>query len=156
MHKFEGLGTTHWVSKSSFSDETESLKMRIHHFTLKMVGGHVCVFYKRFMRDHDLLPTGGAGWRVFKDGADLDLKHLEVMPTFPISNMKDTEKYIQVSPEYTSRLCHFVHPPAYRTVLSLSCLADSAVTLLPCRQCCHPTCIRIQVNIGYCQLHCCP
>ena len=97
MHKFEGLGTTHWVSKSSITDETESLKMRIHHFTLKMVGGHVCVFYKRFMRDQDLLPTGGAGWRVFKDGAALDLKHLEVMPTFPISNWKDTEKHIQVS-----------------------------------------------------------
>lgn len=95
MHKFEGMGTTHFTVGQDEGNK-ESLKLRVHHFTMKMVDGHVCAFWKQHMRDKELQPPRGRGWRVFMPGADLDLKHLTTMPTYPPADMKSTEATIRV------------------------------------------------------------
>ena len=97
MHRFDGLGTTHFTVPDEASGVTEALKLRVHHITLKMVDGHVCLFYKEFMRDKTLLPADGKGWPVFLPGADLDLVQLETMPTFPVASFADTETRLQAS-----------------------------------------------------------
>ena len=97
MHKFDGLGTTHFTVHDETSGTTEALKLRVHHITLKIVDGHVCAFYKEFMRDKTLLPADGKGWPVFLPGVVLDLAHLEIMPTYPVANFADTETRLQAS-----------------------------------------------------------
>ena len=51
MHKFDGLGATHFTSLSEATGTMEAVKLRVHHITLKMVDGIVCAFWKEFMRD---------------------------------------------------------------------------------------------------------
>ena len=95
MYPFQGLGTTHIVVNDE-AGKKETLKVRIHHLTLKLHEGRVCAFWKEFMRDELLLPADGNGWPVFKDGADLSLSGLETMKTLPIANIEGAEKRIQV------------------------------------------------------------
>lgn len=95
MHKFDGLGTTHFTTTDA-DGHTEAMKLRIHHMTLKKVDGRVCLFYKQFMRDKELLPKGGKGWPVFKDNADLSLTGLKVMPTKPVTQFEEVEKRLKV------------------------------------------------------------
>ena len=95
MHKFDGLGTSHFTSTDD-QGNTECMKLRIHNVTLKKVDGRVCLFYKQFMRDKELLPKGGKGWPVFKDNADLDLSGLTIMPTKPVTQFDEVEKRLKV------------------------------------------------------------
>ena len=95
MHKFDGLGTTHFTCGDE-AGHMESMKLRVHHITLKKINGRVCLFYKEFMRDQDLLPKGGRGWPVFKDNSDLDLRQVTVMPTKPIAQLEDVERRLKV------------------------------------------------------------
>ena len=97
MHKFDGLGTTHFTCLSEVTGTMEAVKLRVHNVTLKMVDGLVCAFWKEFMRDKQLQPADGKGWPVFLPGADLDLAHLETMPTCPVANFAETETKIQAS-----------------------------------------------------------
>ena len=96
MHKFDGLGTTHFTVQHA-DGVMEATKLRVHHITLKIVDGHVCAFYKEFMRDKTLLPENGKGWPVFLEDADLDLAQLETMPTYPVANFSETEARLQAS-----------------------------------------------------------
>ena len=95
MHKFDGLGTTHFTNTDD-AGNTESMKLRIHHMTLKKVDGRVCLFYEKFMRDNELLPKGDKGWPVFKDNADLNLSGLTVMATKPVTQFAEVEKKLNV------------------------------------------------------------
>ena len=103
MYQFQGLGTTHMTVKDNKTGRMESLKFRIHHMTLKMLNGRVCVFYKEFMRDKNLLPGDGNGWPIFLEGANLDLAGLTTAPTLPPANLEETKKNIRVKV--------FVHSP---------------------------------------------
>ena len=143
MHKFDGLGTTHFTVKDDASGVTEALKLRVHHITLKILDGHVCAFYKEFMRDKTLLLADGKGWPVFLPEADLDLAHLETMPTFPLANLNETETRLQASDIlYNNSYLQSLMRSQLATLLRLSALVD----FRPASKCGRTVCLALKLS----------
>ena len=145
MHKFDGLGTTHFTVKDDATDVTEALKLRVHHITLKILDGHVCAlkFYKEFMRDKTLLPADGKGWPVFLPEAEMDLAHLETMPTFPVANLNETETRLQASDMfYNNSYLQSLMRSQLATLLRLSALVDFRLA----SKCGRTVCLALKLN----------